>query len=89
MHFIVIILFGIAGIIVGTNLNLWIQGALFVAIIMYFNSRQFASLEIGALVPYALLSVFIIGMVIGDISYMFQTDVISDLNLSNPFVVGE
>jgi len=44
-------------------------------------------MEIGALIPLALGLIFFVGVIVGDISYVFQTDSISRMNFDNPFVV--
>ena len=64
---------------------------LVIVFIVYMSSSYVARMEIGALIPYILGILFILGMIIGDISYFIQTDAqeFKDLNISNPFVVGD
>ena len=85
------IIFGIAGIAVGTAFNIWIQGGLLLAYIIYMNSSSVSAMEIGAIYPMIIGGVFFIGVLIGDFSYFVQTggqDFV-ELNISNPFVVGD
>lgn len=77
----------ILGIIIGTQLNLWIQGIIVLSGIIYLNSSHVAAMEIGAIFPYLLFVILCIGMVLGDVSYFYQTDGFSNINLSNPFKV--
>lgn len=65
----------IVGLLVGIHEPLWIQGCAVVGLCLFMNSYYVGSLELGAL-AYLPLTVFgIIGIIIGDISYIIQTDV--------------
>ena len=89
VFFIVLIASGFGGIAVGTSLGLAWQVAIFAGILVWLQSDSVTRLEVGAIVPMTLGVVFIIGMIIGDVSYMIQSDIISDWNLTNPFIVKD
>lgn len=86
---IVGIIFGlIVGIIFGTHAPLWLQGGALVIALLYVNSSYFKNLELGALYPWALIIWFFIGVFIGDISWVFQTEAYKNWEfIRNPFIV--
>jgi len=87
MHIIgFLFIFGL-GIVAGTQASLFVQGIALVFYIMYMNSKKVKRMEIGALIPLAMGIIFFVGIIAGDISYMFQTDSITRMNFDNPFVV--
>ena len=78
----------IVGIIFGTHTPLWLQGGTLVIALLYVNSSYFKNLELGALYPWALIIWFFIGVFIGDISWVFQTEAYKDWEfIRNPFIV--
>ena len=89
LFLLVLVLSGIGGIAVGTSIGLAWQVAIFIGILYWFTTDMVTSLEIGAIAPMLLGLVFIAGMVIGDVSYLLQTDTIVDWNLTNPFIVKD
>ena len=79
----------VVGIAFGTSLALVWQLLTFVSILWWLNSDSVRRMEIAGIVPMMLGVVFIAGMVIGDVSYLVQTDTIGDFNLTNPFIVKD
>ena len=65
----------IVGILIGIHEPLWIQGATAVALCLFMSSWYVGSLELGALAYLPLVVFGIIGILVGDISYIIQTDV--------------
>lgn len=86
MLFLLVIV-ALAGILVGTQLSLFIQGVILFLIILYFNTDDIKYGGLAALAPIAIGLWFIVGMLVGDISYALQTDAINQYDISNPFVV--
>lgn len=65
----------VAGILMGLQEPLWIQAIIWIGACCLMSSWVIGGLEIGAL-PYAVMFFFgTIGIIIGDISYMVQTNV--------------
>ena len=83
------IILGIIGIAVGTAAPLWAQAIIFLVIVLYLSSSSVAAMEIGAIIPIMFGIFFIGGMIIGDISYIFQTGGIDFKGIPNPFVVSK
>jgi len=82
MEFILTIGVFVAGIIVGTQFVLAAQLALFViAVFMIFKQD---GTGVGGVIVQAIIMIFLAGIVVGDISYYFQTE--NAISLSNPFV---
>ena len=77
-----IIIFAIS-IAVGTSLPLWV-GIIPVLYLGYITTKTDG---LGAIVPMVLMIIVFVGLVIGNISYLVQTDYFKDINISNPFVV--
>lgn len=79
----------ILGIIIGTQLSLLIQLIIFVIGILYLNSKSVAQMEIGAILPYMLITVLYAGIIVGDLSYAVQSQAWEGMNIHNPFVVNK
>lgn len=79
----------IGGVIIGTQAPLWIQGILFVGVIVLLRSWLVRQLEIGALAYWTIGAAFIAGMVVGDISYVMQIGIqnVFNFDIPNPFKV--
>lgn len=89
MYFIAFCCF-VAGIIYGTQMSLlWQGGAIVVAILALNIQPWFKEMEI--LIPYIWLIAFVVGLIVGDISYLLQTDfeAINNVDITNPFKVPE
>jgi len=83
MEIILTIFIVLVGIAVGTSLPWWVGG-----IIVVIGFMSAAGTEgLGAIIPYIMTMIFLVGLVIGNFSYAIQTDSFSKANISNPFVV--
>ncbi len=65
----------VVGILAGIHEPLWLQFLFVVAGAFLLNSWYISGLELGALVYVFIYVLGIIGLIVGDISYMIQTDV--------------
>ena len=65
----------VAGILMGLQEPLWVQATIWIGACCIMSSWVLGGLELGAM-PYAVIFFFgTIGIIIGDISYMVQTNV--------------
>ena len=85
---IVMIISGIIGIWFGTQFNLMIQFGAVIAFYVIMESPYVRAMEIGAIFPYLIGFSFLIGIMLGDISWAVQTNVWDQWNFSNPFKVN-
>jgi hypothetical protein len=76
------------GIIIGTQLPLWVQGILLIAVILLNRSWAVRGLEIGAIAYFVIGMALIGGMVVGDISYFIQTGMEFGFDIPNLFKVN-
>lgn len=88
-YIFLIILPLIGGIITGTQVLLWVQAIIAAVIILYLNSSSVNKLELVGFLIIIPGAIFIVGMIIGDISWLIQTGAISGWHVSNPFVVSK
>ena len=65
----------IVTLLVGIHEPLWIQGCVVVGLFIFMNSWYINSLELGALAYLPFFVFGLIGLIVGNISYMIQTDV--------------
>jgi hypothetical protein len=62
-----------AGVIMGTQLTVLTQGLLIIAVVIFNKSWAVRGLELGAIAYIIISVVFVAGIIIGDVSYLFQT----------------
>lgn len=85
---LVMIIFFVVGIIFGTQFEWVYQVAAVFVFIGIMESSYVRSMEIGAIIPYLFGISFLIGMLIGDISWAIQTNAWETMNFKNPFSVN-
>jgi len=80
-------LIGVIGIVFGTQM-VWVYQIAAVAIFYaMMESPIVKAMEIGAMIPYMFGMAFLIGMIIGDISWFIQiVHETMDWTMGNPFV---
>jgi hypothetical protein len=75
---------GGVGVAAGTFFSIWIQIIAFV-IFIYWLSTEKGGLD--TVFPSIIGMIFFLGVVVGDVSYFFQTDRHKTIEVYNPFVV--
>lgn len=83
-----IAILAIIGIAVGTAAPLWAQTLALLVYGMYMMTEKVRRMEMDWLIPFFYGLAFFIGVIIGDISYLIQTDFISLKGIPNPFIVN-
>ena len=77
----------IIGVVFGTQMEWpWQVAAIFVGY-GYLNSRYVASKEIGGILDMLFVAAFMVGMIVGDISWVIQTSAWENWDFGNPFIV--
>lgn len=71
------VIFFIIGILVGTHMSIWAQIAFIVGWCFFLNTPAVKELEMGVFAYVTIFICFIIGIIIGDISYFVQTDALA------------
>jgi len=76
----------IIGVIMGTQCSWWLQLIAIVVLFFFIKSKSVSRLELGGL-SYAFWAyAFIIGMIVGDISYILQTGItLKPIDIFSPF----
>jgi hypothetical protein len=77
----------VIGVVVGTQIAIAWQFVAIIIFILYMNSGEVAAMEIGSVLPLILGVSFFGGCLVGDISWLFQTEAWNTSNIGNPFLV--